>query len=81
MTAEDLRCAEAIGQMDLYLDRALADNQRCVVTLHLDACDECTRRFSFEGQVLDGLRKKLQRIEVPESLRARVFHVGFSWGN
>jgi anti-sigma factor (TIGR02949 family) len=65
-------CEEAFRQLDDYLDRELAADERRLIEEHLAICTSCLREFTFEGSVLDGVRGKLRRVAVPPELLARI---------
>jgi anti-sigma factor (TIGR02949 family) len=65
-------CEEAFRRLDDFLDRRLSPEETRLVEEHLQICDACTREFTFEASVLNGVRQKLQQIEVPPDLLSRV---------
>jgi anti-sigma factor (TIGR02949 family) len=65
-------CEEAFRRLDDYLDRRLSPDETSLVKEHLQICDACTREFTFEASVLNGVRQKLQHLEAPADLLARV---------
>ncbi|MSR03132.1 MAG: hypothetical protein EXR94_10420 [Gemmatimonadetes bacterium] len=42
---------------------------------HLDTCAVCAQEYRFEGRVLEIIRGKLGKIQVPDRLLQRVRHV------
>ena len=65
-------CEEAFRRLDDYLDRELSAEEMTLVHEHLEICAGCAREFNFEASVLHGVREKLQQIELPDSLQARI---------
>ena len=65
-------CEEAFRRLDDYLDRELSAEEMTLVHEHLEICAGCAREFNFEASVLRGVREKLQQIELPDSLQARI---------
>ena len=65
-------CEEALRRLEDFLDRELAPEEMRRVQAHLDTCAACTSQFRFEDRVLEGLREKVRRIDLPESLRDRI---------
>jgi anti-sigma factor (TIGR02949 family) len=65
-------CEEAFRRLDDYLDRELSAEEMTLVHEHLDICAGCAREFTFEASVLRGVREKLQQIDLPDSLQARI---------
>jgi len=65
-------CEEAFRRLDDYLDRELSAEEMTLVHEHLDICAGCAREFNFEASVLRGVREKLRKIELPDSLQARI---------
>lgn len=67
-----LTCRQAFDRLEEYLDRELTPDETALVQAHLAICEQCTREFHFEGQVLEGVREKLRRIRVPAGLTERI---------
>ncbi len=65
-------CEEVFRRLDDYVDRELSPEETRLVEAHLETCAQCASEYAFEGGVLDGLRRKLRRIEAPADLRDRV---------
>jgi anti-sigma factor (TIGR02949 family) len=65
-------CEEAFRRLDDYLDRRLTPAETQLVEEHLQICVACTREFTFESSVLNGVRRKLRRMEAPQDLLLRV---------
>ena len=67
-----MNCQETFQRLNDYVDRELTESEQGLVEAHLAACTQCTALFDFEGNVLRELREKLNRIQLPDTLRARV---------
>jgi anti-sigma factor (TIGR02949 family) len=67
-----LTCEETFRKLEDYLDRELAAEEMRLVHQHLETCVGCTREFAFEASVLREVRAKIQRIDVPADLLARI---------
>lgn len=65
-------CEEAFRRLDDFLDRRLSPEETRLVEDHLQICEACTREFSFEASVLEGVKQKLRQLETPSDLLARV---------
>ena len=65
-------CEEAFRRLDDFLDRRLSPEETRLVEAHLQICAACTREFSFESSVLNGVRRKLRHLEAPADLLGRV---------
>jgi anti-sigma factor (TIGR02949 family) len=65
-------CEEIFARLDDYLDRELTPDEMRMVREHLETCAVCASEHKFESGVLEGVRQKLQRLEVPEGLMARI---------
>jgi anti-sigma factor (TIGR02949 family) len=65
-------CAEAFRRLDDYLDRELSAEEMAMVRAHLETCAVCAREFGYEASALGTIREKLQQIDLPEDLKARV---------
>jgi anti-sigma factor (TIGR02949 family) len=66
-------CEETIRRLDDYLDRELTPHEMQLVQEHLEVCAVCASEYAFEASALERVREKLQRIEAPADLRAKVF--------
>lgn len=67
-----MTCESAFRRLDDYLDRQLSPDEMRLVEEHLHICEACTREFTFEASVLDGVRRKLKSLEMPPDLLARI---------
>ena len=65
-------CEEAFRRLDDFLDRELSAEEMVLVREHLEICAGCAREFNFESSVLKGVGEKLQQIELPDTLQAKV---------
>jgi anti-sigma factor (TIGR02949 family) len=65
-------CEEAFRRLDDFLDRRLSPEETRLVEQHLEICDACTREFTFEVNVIKGVRRKLRHLEAPPDLLSRV---------
>jgi len=68
----DLTCMEVFNRLDDYLDRNLSDAEIALVARHLDECLVCASEYRFEATVLEGLKTRLRRIEVPPHLLSSI---------
>ncbi len=60
-------CREALERLDDYIDRELAPDEERKVAQHLKLCRACTRKFRFEQDLVEGLRQKIEHVEMPKS--------------
>lgn len=67
-----ITCDESIRLLDNYLDRELRPEEQRLVEEHLKVCAACARTFGFEGQVIQQIRAKLDRIVLPEDLMKKI---------
>jgi anti-sigma factor (TIGR02949 family) len=67
-----LTCQEVFTRLDDYLDRNLSSVEVALVVQHLDQCVVCAREYRFETTVLEGLKARLCRIELPPNLLSSV---------
>ena len=65
-------CDEALRRLEDFLDRELSPEDLRKVQEHLDTCAPCASQFRFEASVLTGIRKRLQRTELPSDLMTRI---------
>lgn len=73
MSAPDpLTCMEVFRRLDAYLDRTLSPEEVARVEAHLEECAACASEYRFETSLLDGIRDKLRRIELPGDLARRL---------
>ena len=72
MVQHSLSCHEAFLRLNDYVDRELSPAEHDAVASHLFECANCTAVFDFEAGVLADLKAKLNRIQLPSSLKDRV---------
>jgi anti-sigma factor (TIGR02949 family) len=65
-------CEEAFRRLDDFLDRRLDPEETRLVEEHLRVCEACTREFTFEASVLDGVKQKLRQLAAPAELLTRI---------
>ena len=65
-------CEEVFRRLNDYLDRELSPAEMALVQQHLDTCAQCAGEHAFEASVLRELKAKLRRIDVPQSLIAKI---------
>jgi anti-sigma factor (TIGR02949 family) len=65
-------CEEAFRRLDDFLDRRLSLEETKLVEEHLRVCEACTREFTFEASVLDGLKRRLRQLTAPPDLLSRI---------
>jgi anti-sigma factor (TIGR02949 family) len=70
-----LTCEQTFDRLDDYLDRELSAEETALVRAHLETCAVCAEEYDFEARVLDQVRSKLRRIEVPRPALERVLAV------
>jgi len=71
-TPDRFTCEQVFQRINDYLDRELSADEMRLVREHLDTCAVCAREYAFEGSVLDELKAKLRRIDVPRSALEKV---------
>lgn len=67
-----LTCEEVFARLDDFLDRELSPEEMRLVEEHIETCAACASEHRFERQVVDSVRDKLQRIELPAALRQSI---------
>ncbi len=67
-----LSCKETLLRLDDYIDRELSPRETQLVARHLKICHQCAQRFAFETDLVEGLRLRLERIEAPADLLAKI---------
>jgi anti-sigma factor (TIGR02949 family) len=61
-------CGEVIRRLDEYVDRCLGPRERRQVEAHLAGCLDCAAKFRFETALVNAIRERLRRIDVPPHL-------------
>ena len=67
-TVDRYTCEEVVRRLSDYLDRELSAAEMTMVQEHLDTCAQCASEYAFEARVLAELKRKLRRIDLPQSL-------------
>jgi mycothiol system anti-sigma-R factor len=65
-------CQQAFARLYEYLDQDLSAEEEALVQQHLAICEECTRHFGFEEQLLATIRERCRTGRAPEALRQRI---------
>ena len=73
MNAPDrFTCEEMFRRLDDYLDRELSEREMELARGHLETCAVCAREHAFESVVLDEIRQRVRRIDVPTEMMERI---------
>jgi mycothiol system anti-sigma-R factor len=64
-------CEEALHELYHFLDGALTDDRRELISSHLDECTSCLGVFDFEVELRHVISQRCKD-EVPHSLRLRI---------
>lgn len=72
MSDREYGCEEAFRRLDDFVDRELTAEEMRLVQEHLHTCALCAGEFAFERSVIDQVREKLRRLDVPEALMERI---------
>lgn len=67
-----LTCMEVFRRLDDYVDRELSPVEMALVSAHLAACSLCAREMRFEKGLLDEVRRKLKKVDLPPGLREKI---------
>jgi anti-sigma factor (TIGR02949 family) len=65
-------CEKAISRLNEYLDHELTPGERADVVKHLEICEPCLERFSFEENLIVSIRTKMQKICCPNALKSKL---------
>jgi anti-sigma factor (TIGR02949 family) len=65
-------CRETLERLNDYVDRELSDRELHLVERHLKICTHCSRKFAFETELLQEMRTKVGRLQVPTDLMTRI---------
>lgn len=69
-----MNCQECRKHLNPYLDNELDVSQNLAILEHRNACEACEGIFSREERSWEVLRNRLRGEQVPERLRAAVYH-------
>ena len=73
MTVPDrYTCEQMLRKLDRYLDRTLSEDEQRLVEEHLAECAACVDKYHFERSLLEEVRGKLRRIDMPSDLMSRI---------
>lgn len=75
MRVDRYTCEQVFARINDYLDRELSAEEMALVQEHLDTCAQCAREYAFEGTVLQELKEKLRRLDLPPGVREQVGRV------
>lgn len=67
-----MTCEEVFNRLDDFVDRELSAEERQLVEEHLQSCAVCASEYRFEASLIEELRAKLERIQIPPRLRADI---------
>jgi anti-sigma factor (TIGR02949 family) len=65
-------CEEAFRRLDDFLDRRLSPDEMRIIEEHLEVCAWCTREFTFEASVLEGVKRRLRQLAAPPDLVSKI---------
>ena len=65
-------CEEAFHKLDDYIGRALTDEEVAMIEQHLEGCVGCAGEYRFESSLIEGIREKLKKIDLPPDLMKRI---------
>ncbi len=65
-------CQEAVKRLTDFLSHELGPNEEVRVREHLHVCRGCFAKFHFEETLLQTIRERVQTIQAPADLRARI---------
>lgn len=65
-------CAEALRELEEFLDGELTDGQRAAVRAHLDGCMDCLGAFDFHAELKQVIATKCNNDELPPDLIQRI---------
>ncbi|MBS1717479.1 MAG: zf-HC2 domain-containing protein [Armatimonadetes bacterium] len=67
-----LNCEEAFARLDDFIDRELSPVEQQLVQEHLNVCAHCLAEYKFEAAIVDGIKEKMRKMQVPQELSARL---------
>ncbi|MCH8978927.1 MAG: zf-HC2 domain-containing protein [Armatimonadetes bacterium] len=69
---ESYTCEDAFNKLDDFLDRELSPEEIELVQKHLNKCAQCAEAYDFEGSMLQCVRRKIERLDLPSELLGRI---------
>jgi anti-sigma factor (TIGR02949 family) len=77
MTAIDrLTCEDVVRRLYDYVDRELSEPEMQAVAKHLETCAHCVEAHHVEARMVEAIRSRLRRSEVPEGLADKIGRLG-----
>lgn len=67
-----MTCEEVFRRLDDFVDKELTPAEQQRVQEHLESCVVCAAEHRFEMSLIDELRAKLERIQMPRHLMADI---------
>lgn len=61
-------CRQAFSRLDDFVDRELTAEEMEQVKEHLELCQTCAMEFKFESELLDAVKEKVRRVDLPPNL-------------
>ncbi len=71
-TGQGVDCAEALRELEEFLDGELAGEQLAAVRTHLDGCMDCLGAFDFHAELKQVIATKCNNDELPPDLVQRI---------
>ena len=71
-TVDRYTCEEVVRRLNDYLDHELSAAEKVKMQEHLNTCAQCASEHAFETSVLQELKRKVRRIDLPQSLVDKV---------
>jgi anti-sigma factor (TIGR02949 family) len=65
-------CEQVFARLDDYVDRELSSEEMRMIQEHLETCAVCAGEHHFESTVIAEVRDRLQRIDMPAGLAAKI---------
>lgn len=65
-------CADAIRELDAFLDDELSGAAREHIHTHLGTCMDCLQAYDFQAELKAAIRRKCSSDEMPPGLLARI---------
>ena len=61
-------CRQAFSRLDDFVDRELTAEEMEQVKQHLELCQTCAMEFRFEAELIDAVKDKVRRVDLPPTL-------------
>jgi anti-sigma factor (TIGR02949 family) len=65
-------CADAIRELEAFLDGSLSEGGHTAIHAHLAGCTDCLQAFDFQAELRQVIAAKCRNDEMPAGLLSRI---------